>query len=142
MSDVHDLQYYKKCGIGGSLACGLTHIGVLPLDIVKCRMQASPDLYKSAGEGLKHLWVKEGFKGYSLGWLPTCVGYFSQGFVRFGMYEVHKDIFRNIAGPENAIKYQTIGFALSAASAEFLADFFLAPGEAVSNVFFCNFVFS
>jgi len=33
-------------------------------------------------------------------------------------------------GPENAVKYQTVGFAISSASAEFIADIALAPFEA------------
>jgi len=37
--DVHDMSYYGKCMIGGILSCGLTHMIVCPLDIVKCRKQ-------------------------------------------------------------------------------------------------------
>ena len=36
-SDVHDMSYYGKCMIGGIFSCGLTHMAVCPLDIVKCR---------------------------------------------------------------------------------------------------------
>jgi hypothetical protein len=35
----HDWDYYGKCVIGGILSCGLTHTAVVPLDVVKCRMQ-------------------------------------------------------------------------------------------------------
>jgi len=38
-SDVHDMSYYAKCMMGGILSCGLTHMIVCPLDIVKCRKQ-------------------------------------------------------------------------------------------------------
>jgi len=41
MSEVHDATYYGKCMIGGIFACGLTHMAVCPLDIVKCRTQVS-----------------------------------------------------------------------------------------------------
>ena len=40
-SDVHDMSYYGKCMVGGILSCGLTHMAVCPLDIVKCRKQVS-----------------------------------------------------------------------------------------------------
>jgi len=40
-SDAHDMNYYRKCMLGGILSCGLTHTLVCPLDIVKCRMQVS-----------------------------------------------------------------------------------------------------
>lgn len=38
-ADVHDAVYYGKCMVGGLLSCGLTHTAIVPLDIVKCRMQ-------------------------------------------------------------------------------------------------------
>jgi len=63
------------------------------------------------------------------------VGYSAQGFGKFGFYEIFKDVFKGIAGPENAKKYQTIGFAVSSASAEVIADCLLCPMEAVSNDF-------
>ena len=53
---------------------------------------------------------------------------------KFGFYEMFKDVFRAAAGPENAIKYQTVGFAVSSACAEFIADIALCPWEAVSPV--------
>lgn len=37
--DKHDLSYYFKCMIGGTLACGVTHTAIVPLDVVKCRRQ-------------------------------------------------------------------------------------------------------
>lgn len=33
------LKYYALCGFGGILSCGLTHTAVVPLDLVKCRLQ-------------------------------------------------------------------------------------------------------
>ena len=32
-------KYYALCGFGGILSCGLTHTAVVPLDLVKCRIQ-------------------------------------------------------------------------------------------------------
>ena len=54
MSDVHNMAYYQKCMVGGILSCGITHMLVTPLDIVKCRMQVSnkPFLYDFTSEGL------------------------------------------------------------------------------------------
>lgn len=75
--DTHDLSYYGKCMIGGSLACGLTHTAMVPLDVVKCRMQANKGLYSSLGNGLSSLRATQGLGGLTLGWLPTLVGYSS-----------------------------------------------------------------
>lgn len=32
-------QYYALCGLGGVLSCGLTHTAIVPLDLIKCRIQ-------------------------------------------------------------------------------------------------------
>jgi len=132
MSDVHDMSYYRKCMMGGILSCGITHTLVCPLDIVKCRMQASPGLYKGVGDGFKTINAQEGFKGFTLGWAPTLLGYSMQGFGKFGFYEIFKDVYRGAAGtPENVKKYQTLGFAVSSACAEIIADCLLCPMEAL-----------
>lgn len=31
--------FYGACAVGGFLCCGLTHMAVTPLDLVKCNMQ-------------------------------------------------------------------------------------------------------
>jgi len=49
---------------------------------------------------------------------------------KYGFYELFKDVFAGIVGPENAVKYKTFGFAISSASAELIADIFLCPWEA------------
>jgi len=33
------MKYYALCGFGGILSCGLTHTALVPLDLVKCRIQ-------------------------------------------------------------------------------------------------------
>lgn len=32
-------KYFILCGFGGILSCGTTHTAVVPLDLVKCRLQ-------------------------------------------------------------------------------------------------------
>lgn len=34
-------QFYGACAVGGTLACGVTHWLVTPLDLVKCRRQVN-----------------------------------------------------------------------------------------------------
>lgn len=38
------LKFYALCGLGGVLSCGLTHTAVVPLDLVKCRMQVCVEM--------------------------------------------------------------------------------------------------
>ena len=40
-------EYYLKCAFGGALSCGPTHTSVVPLDLVKCRIQVDPGKYLS-----------------------------------------------------------------------------------------------
>jgi len=129
--DKHDLTYYFKCMIGGALGCGLTHTAIVPLDIIKCRKQIDPTIYKSIGDGFSKIRATEGPGGLALGWFPTLIGYSLQGCGKFGFYEMFKDVFAAIVGEEGAYKYRTVGFAISSACAEFIADTLLCPFEAI-----------
>ncbi|KAM0058493.1 putative mitochondrial phosphate carrier protein Pic2/Mir1 [Helianthus debilis subsp. tardiflorus] len=37
--EMYSPQFYAACTAGGILSCGLTHMTVTPLDLVKCNMQ-------------------------------------------------------------------------------------------------------
>ena len=52
----HGWDYYSKCLMGGILSCGLTHLAVTPLDVVKCRMQTQPECVSRA-RGAALLWA-------------------------------------------------------------------------------------
>lgn len=56
-------QYYAYCGFGGLLSCGLTHTAVVPLDLVKCRIQVDPAKYKGIVNGFKISVAEEGMRG-------------------------------------------------------------------------------
>jgi len=127
----HNLDYYGKCLIGGILSCGLTHTAVVPLDVVKCKMQVFPDKYKGLIKGFKTVLAEEGAAGLRLGWLPTFIGYSMQGAFKFGLYEVFKDVYSNLAGQENAKQYKGAIWLAGSASAEFFADMALCPMEMV-----------
>jgi hypothetical protein len=32
-------KYFALCGVGGILSCGITHTAIVPLDMIKCRIQ-------------------------------------------------------------------------------------------------------
>jgi solute carrier family 25 phosphate transporter 3 len=91
-------------------------------------------MYSGVGDGFNKIKSSQGLGGFTLGWLPTLVGYSAQGFGKFGFYEIFKDVYRTAAG-DNEPKYRTVGFALSSACAEFIADILLCPWEAVSTQF-------
>ncbi|XP_061364593.1 mitochondrial phosphate carrier protein 3, mitochondrial-like [Gastrolobium bilobum] len=123
--------YYAACSAGGIFSCGLTHMAVTPLDLVKCNMQIDPVKYKNITSGFGVLLKEQGVKGFFRGWVPTLFGYSAQGACKFGFYEFFKKYYSDLAGPENAAKYKTFIYLAGSASAEVIADIALCPMEAV-----------
>lgn len=132
-SEVHDSTYYAKCMVGGILSCGLTHAAITPLDVVKCRMQTNPEVYTGVFKGFNIISNMPGglVANGTVGFLPTFIGYSMQGLFKFGLYEIFKDVYAGVVGPENAFNYRTFVFLAASASAEFFADMALCPMEAV-----------
>lgn len=124
-------EYYAKCAFGGALSCGLTHTAVVPLDLIKCRLQVDAAKYKSLGNGFKVTMAEEGARGLVKGWAPTLIGYSIQGLGKFGFYEAFKILYSNMLGEENTYLWRTSLYLAASASAEFFADIGLAPLEAV-----------
>jgi Mitochondrial carrier protein len=88
--EMYSPEFYRACAIGGWMSCGLTHMAVTPLDVVKCSMQVDPKKYKSIGTGFSVVWKEGGVPGLFRGWSPTLVGYGFQGMCKFGFYEYFK----------------------------------------------------
>ncbi|XP_060082199.1 solute carrier family 25 member 3-like [Ylistrum balloti] len=124
-------KYFALCGFGGILSCGITHTAVVPLDLVKCRIQVDPAKYKNIVTGFKLTLKEGGPRALALGWAPTLVGYSMQGLCKFGFYEVFKNVYSNILGEENTFLWRTSLYLAASASAEFFADIALCPMEAV-----------
>jgi len=103
---------------------------VVPLDLVKCRLQVDPAKYKSVFTGFRISLAEEGVRGLAKGWAPTFIGYSMQGLCKFGLYEVFKKVYGDAIGEENAFLYRTGLYLAASASAEFFADIALAPMEA------------
>ncbi|CAB3397929.1 unnamed protein product [Caenorhabditis bovis] len=124
-------KFYAVCGLGGSLACGSTHLFITPLDIVKCRLQVNPEKYGGIVRGFKISVAEDGLRGLVKGWVPTTIGYSAQGFGKFGYYEIFKVLYGGMFSEENAYLYRSWIYLAAASSAEFFADLFLAPFEAI-----------
>lgn len=125
------LKFYALCGFGGAVSCGVTHTAVVPLDLVKCRLQVNPDKYKNIINGFKVTLKEDGSRGLAKGWAPTFIGYSMQGLCKFGFYEVFKILYSGMLGEENSYLYRTGLYLAASASAEFFADIALSPMEAV-----------
>lgn len=93
--------------------------------------QIDPAKYKSISSGFGIVLKEQGFRGFFKGWSPTLIGYSAQGAFKYGLYEVFKKKYSDIAGAENAAKYKTLIYLAGSASAEFIADIALCPLEAI-----------
>ncbi|CAG8980324.1 hypothetical protein HYALB_00012686 [Hymenoscyphus albidus] len=126
--ELYSGKYFGACMLGGIIACGPTHTAVIPLDLVKCRRQVDPSLYKSNISAWRTIARAEGLRGVFFGWSPTFVGYSFQGAGKYGFYEGFKYLYGDVMFPG---VNRTVVFLGASASAEFLADIALCPFEAV-----------
>lgn len=91
--------------------------------------QVDPMKYKGLTSGLATLIREEGQTGIWKGFGPTFVGYSLQGMFKFGLYELFKDQYMNLAGEELTNKYKPAIWLAGSASAEVFADIALCPLE-------------
>jgi len=123
-------KFFALCGLGGILSCGTTHTAVVPLDLVKCRIQVDPAKYGNIIKGFKVTLHESGVRELGKGWAPTFFGYSAQGLFKFGLYEVFKHYYSELVGEEVAYTWRTSLYLAASASAEFFADIALCPMEA------------
>jgi solute carrier family 25 phosphate transporter 3 len=81
--------------------------------------------------GFKQIIAEEGAMALTTGLGATAIGYFIQGWFKFGGVEYFKINAAQAMGEEKAWEQKTTIYIGSAACAEFLADIFLCPLEAV-----------
>ena len=124
-------KFYALCGLGGIISCGTTHTAIVPLDLVKCRIQVDKAKYKGIFQGFKISIKEEGIKGLAKGWALTFIGYSMQGLGKFGLYEVFKHYYAESLSKKNAYLWRTSVYLAASASAELFADILLCPMEAV-----------
>eukprot|EP01038_Epipyxis_sp_PR26KG_P004543 gene4543-6413_t len=143
----YDLAYYVKGALAGGICCAITHGALCPVDVVKTRIQLDPAKYnKGLIGGFSQVIAEEGMAGLATGLGPTVVGYFVQGWFKFGGVEFFKINIAAAVGEETAWNNRTGIYLASSAMAEFIADIFLCPLEAtrirlVSNPSFANGLF-
>jgi len=122
---------FLKYGFAGGTCCSVTHSLVVPLDVVKTRLQTNPLKYNRGMIQAASMIVKEEGAAMLLqGFAPTAIGYFMQGFFKFGFYEVFKKTYSELLSPETAVKYRAPIWLAASASAETIADLALCPMEA------------
>ncbi|GAA6062716.1 hypothetical protein JCM10212_002267 [Sporobolomyces blumeae] len=124
---------YAKFFAAGALCCTLSHGGMVPIDVVKTRIQLDPALARLGMMGTgRQIVAEEGIKGLATGFGSTAVGYFGQGGLKFCLNDYFKlRLARAVGGAEAAVEHRMAIYLGAAAIAEFFADVFLTPLEAV-----------
>ena len=84
------LDIYALLGISGGLGCTLTHTLVIPLDVVKTRMQTNPGEYNGVFDGAATITREEGIGALLLGTQATIVGYLLYGISVYPSYAFFK----------------------------------------------------
>ncbi len=57
-----------------------------------------PGKYKNMFQGFRVTAAEEGMRGFVRGWAPTLIGYSMQGLCKFGLYEIFKNVYSDLAG--------------------------------------------
>jgi len=124
-------KYFLTGALAGGVCCSITHGGACPIDVVKTRMQLDPELSAlGLGGTFKHVIKNEGAGALATGLMPTAVGYFVQGWFKFGGFEYFKVNLAKAYGDQGAWDNRFMLNSLAAGGAEFIADIFLCPLEA------------
>lgn len=120
---------YKLLAFSGATACALTHTVVIPLDVVKTRLQTDPDQYKGFIDGLSTIAKDEGPSALLLGFRSTIVGFLWYGLSVYPSYDFFKNILSKNLTPAFATIHMNDVALLAGALASVVACIGLAPME-------------
>jgi len=124
-------KYFLTGALAGGVCCSVTHGGACPIDVVKTRMQLDPELGSKGMMGAgRAIVAEEGAMALTKGLGATAVGYFVQGWFKFGGFEFFKVNLAKSYGDQGAWDNRFMLNSMAAAGAEFIADIFLCPLEA------------
>lgn len=97
-----DYRYFVAGGVCAATSHGIT----TPIDVVKTRMQAEPEVYDKGIQAATFSILKTDGSSALLGGLgPTVVGYGIEGAMKFGVYEIMKPVVTSVLKGNTAIAY-------------------------------------
>jgi len=109
----------------------LTHLTVVPLDVVKTRLQTRPGRYAGFGDALATISREEGPAMLMQGAGATAAGYFCYGVSVYPGYEIAKRALFGLVGPRAALEARVPLVLLAGAAATVVTCFLITPFEAV-----------
>ncbi|CAJ1341027.1 unnamed protein product [Effrenium voratum] len=113
--------------LSGAFGCAITHSVVIPLDVVKTRLQTSPGSYSGLISGAVQIQKEEGWRGLLAGWEPTVLGYLWYGVTVYPGYEFFKRLYLSLFPAE---ELRVLLVVLAGATATVFACFGVCPAEA------------
>jgi solute carrier family 25 phosphate transporter 3 len=118
---VPDYRYF----LSGGLCAAASHGVTTPIDVVKTRIQAEPDVFKGDNlfESTKIILERDGPQALLGGLGPTVVGYGVEGALKFGLYESLKPTFADL------LSSTASGYLGASVVAGAVASIFLCPME-------------
>ncbi|CAB1103440.1 unnamed protein product [Ectocarpus sp. CCAP 1310/34] len=123
-----DFAVFAACGAVG---CTSTHLSVIPLDVVKTRLQTDPGRYSGLAGGVTTIAKEEGWMMLMQGFGPTLAGYLWYGITVYPGYELFKRLFMQLVGPLNAALFRVPLVLAAGAAATSIACIGVCPAEAV-----------
>lgn len=122
---------YALLGISGGAGCALTHTFVIPLDVVKTRMQTNPGQYDGIFDGATTIAKEEGVNALLLGTQATIVGYLWYGISVYPSYAFFKRfIGEQLLDAPFAVAHANDVALVAGALASVIASLGLTPIEA------------
>jgi solute carrier family 25 phosphate transporter 3 len=115
-----DYRYF----LAGGLCAAFSHGVTTPIDVVKTKIQASPEVYKRGMlDATSKIVRSEGFSFLLTGLAATVVGYGIEGALKFGFYEMFKGVFAAVTASP------FVAFLLASVVAGAVASLGLCPME-------------
>ena len=122
---------YGLFALSGGAGCSMTHLAVVPLDVVKTRLQTRPGAYSGFADGLMTIQREEGLGMLFQGAQATGAGYFMYGVSVYPGYELAKRVLFELAGPTGVLEARIPLVLLAGALATIVTCFLITPFEAL-----------
>jgi len=100
---VPDVRYF----LAGGMSAALSHGATTPIDVVKTKIQARPELYRDLSllRAAERIVETDGVQSLLGGLGPTVAGYGVEGAAKFGLYESLKPAFEDLLGVPKSEAY-------------------------------------
>jgi solute carrier family 25 phosphate transporter 3 len=120
--------------LSGGLCGSAAHTALVPLDVIKTRLQSDPEKYSGPVDCIRTLSREEGLSAFTQGLAATTVGYAVAGSLSFGLVEVFGRAVRGAAGPGNALLFSVPLLGVATVMATAFVACAVCPFEAVRVV--------